>query len=432
MKKIILLLIVLILIVVGFYAGRMTAPAARYEPSQTNADDPLDAAFEGFIQAQRDTLALYKTHSNFDDPLARAEAYRGLLYTIVGSIKAGALTSHDYPRTMRGVDWTSKAGLDNPDNNYFFALLDDEGTYRLTGKRGNTTQLIFQLVIGVPGVGNAGSSTNVSVLYADQMEMDDEGNFEIIVSPERPEGAANWMKNAPGAESLLVRFTHSDWEKERLDPLYIERLDSEKVAPTPLSELDMIGGFERASQSMYDRTASWIAIADRMWSLVPNNSIFNMRVTPGGLVGQYSAFGNFKLGPGETMLIEFGDTGAPYMGIQLGNRWFVSMDYENHTSTLNMNQLGCREDKSRCYALISLEDPGVANWLDPAGHDEGLIFMRWQGLDSPPTEADQPRTRVLNSEELAAFIEDLPKVSPEARWEAIQVRRKAVHERFGG
>ena len=116
----------------GLYAGRMTAPAPRYEPSQTNADDPLDAAFEGFIQAQRDTLALYKTHSNFDDLLARAEAYRGLLYTIVGSIKAGALTSHDYPRTMRGVDWTSKAGLDNPDNNYFFALLDDEGTYRLT------------------------------------------------------------------------------------------------------------------------------------------------------------------------------------------------------------------------------------------------------------------------------------------------------------
>ena len=64
-----------------------------------------------------------------------------------------------------------------------------------------------------------------------------------------------------------------------------------------------------------------MAIADRMWSLVPNNSIFNMRVTPGGLVGQYSAFGNFKLGPGETMLIEFGDTGAAYMGIQLGNRW---------------------------------------------------------------------------------------------------------------
>lgn len=432
MKKIVSLIIILILTLAGFYAGRMSAPAPRYAPSPAQADDTLDAAFEAFIQAQRDTLALYKAHSNFDDPLDRAEAYRGLLYTIVGSIKAGALTSHDYPRTMRGVDWTSKAGLDNPDNNYFFALLDDEGSYRLTGKRGNTAQLIFQLVMGVPGVGNAGSSTNVSVLYADEMALGDEGNFEIIISPERPTGVENWMKNAPGAESLLVRFTHSDWETERLEPLYIERIDSDDVAPEPLSELDMIAGFERVSQSMYDRTASWITIADRMWSLVPHNTIFNMRVTPGGLVGQYSAFGNFKLAPDETMLIEFGDTGAPYMGIQLGTRWFVSMDYENHTSTLNMNQLRCRENERRCYALISLTDPGVANWLDPAGHDEGLVFMRWQGLDLPPAEENQPRTRVLNPEELAAFIKGLPAVSREERWEAIQVRRKAVHERFGG
>ena len=136
--------------------------------------------------------------------------------------------------------------------------------------------------------------------------------------------------------------------------------------------------------------------------------------------------------PDEAMLIEFGDTGAPYMGIQLGNRWFVSMDYENHTSTLNMTQLGCREDESRCYALIALEDPGVANWLDPAGHDEGLIFMRWQGLESPPVKADQPRTRVLSPEELATYIKDLPKVSPEDRRKAVEVRRRAAHERFGG
>ena len=104
---------------------------------------------------------------------------------------------------MRGVDWTSKAGLDNPDNNYFFALLDDEGTYRLTVSAAtprNSSSSSSSVCRG----GNAGSSTNVSVLYADQMEMDDEGKFEIIVSPERPEGVTNWMKNAPGAESLLV------------------------------------------------------------------------------------------------------------------------------------------------------------------------------------------------------------------------------------
>ena len=151
MKKIALLLVVLAVTATAFTAGRFTAPAPRFDAQALDPSNPMDAAFEEFIQAQRDTLALYKTHENFDDPLAAAEAYRGVLYTIVGSIKSGALMSHEYPRAMRGVDWTSKAGLDNPDNNYFFALLDDEGSYRLYGKRGNTTQLIFQLVIGVPG-----------------------------------------------------------------------------------------------------------------------------------------------------------------------------------------------------------------------------------------------------------------------------------------
>ena len=168
--------------------------------------------------------------------------------------------------------------------------------------------------------------------------------------------------------------------------LYIERLDTDGEPPVPLTAASMVAGLKRTSQSMYDRTASWIAIADRMWSLVPNNSIFNMRVTPGGLVGQYSAFGNFKLAPDETMLIEFGDTGAPYMGIQLGNRWFVSMDYENHTSTLNMTQLGCREDESRCYALISLEDPVLQTGLIRQATMRGSFSCDGRVLNHHPRE----------------------------------------------
>ena len=432
MKKLLLLPALLLLIAGSFYVGRFTAPAPRFEASDSVTDKPLDAAFETFIQAQRDTLELYKAHENFDDPLATAEAYRGLLYTLVGSIKSGALMSHDYPRAMRGVDWTSKAGLDNPDNNYFFALLDDDGSYRLSGKRGNTTQLIFQLVIGVPGVGNAGTSTNIDVLYDEELVLDEDGNFEIVISPERPPGASNWMQNGPGAESLLVRFTHSDWQTERIDPLYIERLDTDGSPPEPLTEADMVAGFQRASQSMYDRTASWIQLADRWWTMAPNNSVSAMRMTPGGLVGQYSAFGSFDLSDDEAMLIEFGDTGAPYMGIQLGNRWFVSMDYENHTSTLNMHQLGCRNDPTKCYVIVAKNDPGVANWLDTAGHNDGLIFMRWQGLKTPPQDEHQPHVTLLDSESLATFVKSLPAISREERRAAIEVRRRSVHERFGG
>ena len=240
------------------------------------------------------------------------------------------------------------------------------------------------------------------------------------------------MQNGHGAESLLVRFTHSDWQTERIDPLYIERLDTDGSPPEPLTEADMAAAFQRASQSMYDRTASWIQLADRWWTMAPNNSVSTMRMTPGGLVGQYSAFGSFDLSDDGAMLIEFGDTGAPYMGIQLGNRWFVSMDYENHTSTLNMHQLRCRNDPAKCYVIIAKNDPGVANWLDTTGHQEGLVFMRWQGLKTPPEDEHQPRVTVLDREALAAFVAGLPAMNPEQRKAAIEARRRSVHERFGG
>lgn len=68
MKKLLLLLTLLSLIAGSFYMGRFTAPAPRFEVIESATDEPLDAAFETFIQAQRDTLALYKAHENFDDP----------------------------------------------------------------------------------------------------------------------------------------------------------------------------------------------------------------------------------------------------------------------------------------------------------------------------------------------------------------------------
>ena len=68
MKKLLLLLTLLSLIAGSFYMGRSTAPAPRFEVIESATDEPLDAAFEPFIQAQRDTLALCKAHENFDDP----------------------------------------------------------------------------------------------------------------------------------------------------------------------------------------------------------------------------------------------------------------------------------------------------------------------------------------------------------------------------
>ena len=61
MKKIALLLVVLAVTATAFTAGRFCA-CTTLRCTSGGSPNPMDAAFEEFIQAQRDTLALYKTH----------------------------------------------------------------------------------------------------------------------------------------------------------------------------------------------------------------------------------------------------------------------------------------------------------------------------------------------------------------------------------
>ena len=111
----------------------------------------------------------------------QAEAYRGVLYATVGSIRTVALMDHAYPRFIRSVDWSAKSGLDNPDNNYYFSLIRDDEDYIVRGNRGASRNLIFQLVVGQPGVKNAGSSTNVSVLDGRDMKKENLRSWSCLL-----------------------------------------------------------------------------------------------------------------------------------------------------------------------------------------------------------------------------------------------------------
>jgi len=69
---------------------------------------------------------------------------------MVGAIKMDALHDRNHLRFIRSVDYASKSGLDNPDNTYLVTKLHDDGEYKITGSRGTTTGLVFQLLLGQP------------------------------------------------------------------------------------------------------------------------------------------------------------------------------------------------------------------------------------------------------------------------------------------
>ena len=58
MKKSALVLVVVAVTMTALTSGRFTAPAPRFDTQAMDTSNHIDAAFEEFIQAQRDTLAL--------------------------------------------------------------------------------------------------------------------------------------------------------------------------------------------------------------------------------------------------------------------------------------------------------------------------------------------------------------------------------------
>jgi hypothetical protein len=110
----------------------------------------------------------------------------------------------------------------------------------------------------------------------------------------------------------------------------------------------------------------------------------------------------------------------------LGNIWWETIDYGNRQSSLNGHQ-AVVDDDGKVRVVVAHQDPGVANWLDTAGHSQGPIILRCVRTDTAPV----PSTSLVPFDRLA---EELPSdtrwVTPDERAAAIEIRRKAVSRRF--
>ena len=160
------------------------------------------------------------------------------------------------------------------------------------------------------------------------------------------------------------------------------------------------------------------------------------RPTPGGLATQFSSAGHYELGDDQAMIVTVPAAGrktAPYQGIQLGSRWYISLDYINHQTSLTADQARIDPD-GRMRFVISERDPGVANWLERTGHSRGYLQIRWQRLTRDLGPGDGPEVAVVPYGELPQRLPfyDSARVS-EPQWRArIAARQAAIAERMLG
>ena len=355
------------------------------------------------------------------------EGYDYLAGSIQASLQLAWAYERDFPYFVQSTGPYTKMGLDNPDTLYFHSYLRDNAEYVVTGRRGSTADLSFQVLDGdyspvdVPG--------SLTAFDDREIDIDADGRFELRFGPGLT--GRNAFALAPGAAMLIVREVYSDWATERPGTIRIQRADRIGAAPPPLSRDALGKRYGVAGKILLSRLRTFLAFPEWFYLKLPVNTLTEPRRTPGGLTTQFSSVGHFDLDGDAAMVVTVPASDAPYQGIQLGSRWYVSLDYINHQTSLTASQARTDPDGMIRF-VISERDPGVANWLELTGHRQGYAQIRWQRLSRALTPADGPSVEIMPVDEVPKRLPHYERIDPADYRDRIAARQAAVAGRMLG
>ena len=367
-----------------------------------------------------------------------AEGYDYLAGSIQASLRLAWAYQRDFPYFVSSTGPYTKMGLDNPDTLYFHAYLRDDAEYVVTGRRGTTADLSFQVLKGDYSPVEVPDS--LSAFDDRAIDIAADGTFELRFGPAAPasssrQSRSNYFRLGPGSSMLLVREVYSDWAAERRGTIAIRRADRAGYAPPATADPDAVAKrYAVAGKILLSRLRTFLAFPEWFYLNEPVNTMTPPRPTPGGLATQFSSAGHYDLEDDQAMIVTVPAADrdvAPYQGIQLGSRWYVSLDYINHQTSLTADQARIDPD-GRMRFVISERDPGLANWLERTGHRRGYVQIRWQRLTRDLTPEDGPQVAVVPLADLPGVLPYYEKVSPEDWRARIAARQAAVAERMLG
>jgi hypothetical protein len=417
-----------------------------------------------------------------------AEGYRYLAGYLHSAIERAFHADVDHPFIRHALQIVNKATIDNADAIYFQAAIDGRQSYLLRGRAADHRHwtggaraesgriapqyLIFEVSQG-PLAGDTGSlaelrpgiKTMTGKLDSSEIEVDAEGNFEILLAPDRPDGfRGNFIATHRSsrqldptgvvegpdryADYLSGRQLFYDWTREDAVALTIEPLDHSGSAGASYAperaaaQLRRCGALVRGQMHFWNEfyTVLLETYGKRDGSdgerFMPRNK-FNepnaaARETGGGQSTNIYAGGVYELEDDEALIVESRVKVPPqYIGFHLSNLWGESHDFANHQSSLNGRQMEVDEDAVLRW-VVAHRDPGVPNWVDTTGHREGFLVPRWAYSKTPPKE-DWP-TIVAKKVPVSDVREHLPKglreVAPRERRARIRERQLHVQRRY--
>jgi hypothetical protein len=324
------------------------------------------------------------------------------------------------PQPVLGVQRTSTDdivtwGMECPDCIYTRAVLRGGESYRLFGNRGTARYVGLQTMNGIAATANE---------LVDELEVDGDGNFEVVLSPDERPG--NWMRIDGDHPTLTVRHFFYDWDTEVASSLHIERLGD--AVDSNGGSLDPAVAVSRQLVALGDFVHDNLAFFLQFGAAAPPNGFLPPidRTDIGAAAENRPVIGRWELQPDEALIVEVEPPEGIYWSFSIGNPWWETIHYGRHQSSLNAHQAAVDSD-GVVRVVLCERDPGVANWLDTAGHSNGPIILRCVRTKTAPT----PSTRVVPFDQVHAELPpDTTTVDAEERASILAGRRKAVRERF--
>jgi len=355
------------------------------------------------------------------DPRLRAEGYRYVkrLEALARQIYI-EFPSTTHPMLFRYGDDTTPFGATNIDNNYYRAMLDPTGTYRLSADVTGVKEILFSVQDGEFVFGRVDVLAEAGL---GDLEISD-GHLELVLGgPERP---SNWLPLGPDAAYLNVREFVSDWEHDALAEFHLERLDTD----TPVENLTpaaLVTAFDQAATWVEASVETWQQYAAMLRQFTPVNELAAPRPAEGGAQNMLHGGTQWDLEAHQALVAEFDRPEATYWSIQTYViDWMQPLDFVNRVTGLNDGQLRV-DDDGKVRIVLAHTDPGVPNWLDTSGLRQGLLTYRYV----KPTVAPAPTTVLVDVASVRHHLPDsTPVVTAEDRAAQVAARRRGIARRF--
>ena len=414
----------------------MAGPKASTTSTPAKASPGLKKAWDSYVATLDEMRAVLERTSMFENPRNRARAYRTLMEMQAMVYNSAVAPRMATPRIVVNNGWMTDIYPDvqiGPDWYYGLLYLDGRQTYQLKGRLGDIKLFLFQVNHTMLGVDNSRTIGNYNLA---DMDVAADGTFEITIGGARKE--RNWIALEQTSKYNFIQIRRYLPNSGHDDPGYlrIKLLSASSDIYAQTDEFDEAALAERIHNAelqlrlyinefnvgLYDFAMVGTGGQKNRMSLIPG-----LTLTAGNPLSKYSQ-GVFSLKDDEAIIVDIDKSPSKiYWGLMLCDVWSRSLPFNNWQTSIN-NVHAKRDADGHYRFVLSKQDPGVANWLDTRGMDEGIIMLR----NYVTEENVVPSLRLVKfNEVLNTLPSDTSMVTPDQRQTALEYRREGYTRLYG-